>query len=99
MANLHYENLGRLSETRTSLSPSQQMVQCLLGFGPLQHYLRKARDGLEHLVREIDCAPVDPPEDTETANISPRRRLERELAKLRPKGKELAWVRLKPLET
>lgn len=99
MANLHYENLGRLSESPATLSPSQQMRQCLLGFGPVQYYLRKARDGLERLIREIDCAPVPPPGDTETARLSPRRRLERKLAKLQPKGKELAWVQLRPAET
>lgn len=99
MTNLHYENLGRLAEGAVTLSPSQQMMQCLIGYGPLQQYLRRARQGLENLIREIECAPVGPPGEEDSAKLSPRRRLERELAKLRPKGKELVWVQLKPLAT
>ena len=99
MTNLHYENLGWIAESPVTLSPSQQMMQCLLGYGPIQQYLRHARQGLENLVREINCIPVGPPSEEDSTKLSPRRRLERELAKLRPKGKEMEWVQLRPLAT
>lgn len=99
MTNLHYENLGRMAESPVTLSASQQMMQCLLGYGPIQQYLRRARQGLENLIREINCKPVDPPVEEDSARLSPRGRFERELAKLRRVGKELAWVQLEPLAT
>lgn len=100
LANLHYENLGKVCGGGVTLSPSQQMFQCLLGYGHLKDYLNKALLGFENLVREIEWERAEPPTGSNSStHLSPRRRLEREIAKLHPKGREWVWVRLKPLET
>jgi hypothetical protein len=100
LANLHYENLGKVCGSGVTLTPSQQIIQCLLGYGYLRDYLNKALRGFENLVTEIEWERAEPPtESTSSIHLSPRRRVEREIAKLRPERRDWVWVRLKPLES
>ena len=100
MTNVHYENLGRVCHGGVSLSPSDQMYQCLQGYGPIQTYVHKALRGLEDRILEIDWEETTPPPpESSTGRLPPRKRLEQELAKLKPRPPEWFWVRLKPPET
>ena len=76
------------------------MYQCLQGYGPIQTYVHKALRGLEDRILEIDWEETTPPPpESSTGRLPPRKRLEQELAKLKPRPPEWFWVRLKPPET